>query len=215
VVDHRIARGGVETAGPVDHPPHVGHSVATLGGEHLAGPPSRGPEVGDVGPLQLPHHPAILTSEHHHRRIRDGRVGVDDITAARDRPELMVGVLGREEGQSRSVETDRVQEEIVGMAAGLPPFGGEVDSARGLVDPEELGHHPRTAGDLILDRAVRPMAIEVGEAIPLGDPDQVAVAEHLPVGAAAGQQIDRPDHVGGATVGNQELGVAGPRIGRQ
>ena len=98
------------------------------------------------------------------------------------------------------------------MTIGFAPLGREIDLAQDFVDAEQGRDDPRTDRDLVLDGPIGPVPVEMGEPVPLGQPEQVAVLEELPVGGAGGE-FDRADHVGGAAVGEQLLDRARGRIG--
>ena len=145
----------------MDESPHVGHSVASLGYEHLWRLPSLSLQAADVGSLQGAQYLAVLgRAEHGDGRCGDGGVGVDEVGHVVGVGDAVVAFLRGEADEVLAVEPYFIIMYEVGVlllggtlaavagAESRLAVGREVDDALLLVDMLDATHVVLAASDL-------------------------------------------------------------------
>ena len=171
---------GVEIEGLVHDAVEVGDAVVGLDLERL-GVLEAGREEGrDVRRLELEDEVAGRVAELGLGRLVDAGEVVDEPAARVVHVGGVGGVALVELLEARAVEVDPVEVRVVGILAGLPAAGREVEDAGLLVDLLDALADELAGRELGLELAVAVIEVVVAPAVALGPPDHLLAAAEEP-----------------------------------
>ncbi len=171
---------GIEVEGLVHDAVEIGDAVVGLDLERLGVLEAGGQERRDVGRFELEEEvPGRVAELRLRGRVDPGEV-VDEEAGRIVHGCRVRGVALVELPQARAVEADPVEVGVVGVLAGLPAAGQEVEGAGLLVDLHDALADELARGQLGLELAVAVVEVVVAPAVALGPPQHLFAAAEEP-----------------------------------